>query len=222
MTEREAIVERRSIRKYKPIAIPAEKVEALEACVRECNEKAGLHFQLVLNEKEALTGFLSHYGGFKNAWNYIALVGKKEPDVSELCGYYGEKIVLLAQTLGLGTCWVGGTFKKKKTKYQCNEDEKLYLIITIGEPDETRGMHRSKTFLDVSKTKENYPSWYEEGVKAALLAPTAINQQKFTFTYHGENKVSCVADKGPFSIIDLGIVKYHFELGSQENIDWVK
>lgn len=53
--------------------------------------------------------------------------------------------------------------------------------------------------------------WFDAGVKAALLAPTAMNQQKFVFELkNGEVSVK-VAGKGFYTKLDLGIVKYHFE-----------
>ena len=43
------------------------------------------------------------YTSFSGVKNYIALIGKKSPNLEEACGYYGEKIVLRAQQLGLNT-----------------------------------------------------------------------------------------------------------------------
>ena len=60
----------------------------------------------------------------------------------------------------------------------------------------------------------------KKGVEAALLAPTAVNQQKFYLTLDG-NKVKAKAGLGPCAKMDLGIVKYHFELGAgKENFEW--
>ena len=58
-------------------------------------------------------------------------------------------------------------------------------------------------------------------VACALLAPTAINQQKFKFSLHDGNKVSVKAGLGFYSKVDLGIVKYHFEIGAGvKNFEW--
>ena len=61
------------------------------------------------------------------------------------------------------------------------------------------------------------PDWFQKGVKAALLAPTAMNQQKFQFILNG-SQVSAKAGYGFYTKLDLGIVKYHFELGSGRKI----
>ena len=70
---------------------------------------------------------------------------------------------------------------------------------------------------------QNPPAWFRAGVEAALLAPTAINQQKFRFELVGEREVRAVQTGGFCRGLDLGIVKYHFECGAgKENFTWVK
>ena len=64
------------------------------------------------------------------------------------------------------------------------------------------------------------PDWFKSGVEAELLAPTAMNQQKFLFSFDG-NRVSAKAGMGFYTKVDLGIVKYHFEVGAgTENFEW--
>lgn len=149
------------------------------------------------------------------------LIGRKGNDPEEKCGYYGEKIVLYAQTLGLNTCWVALTYSKVKSAFQIDPGEKLCLVIAIGY-GQTQGISRnSKPREKVMNTEASLPDWFLRGIDAALLAPTAMNQQKFTFTCK-ENQVSGKAGLGFYSKIDLGIVKYHFELGAgKENFRWV-
>ena len=65
------------------------------------------------------------------------------------------------------------------------------------------------------KADGDMPAWFKQGVKAALLAPTAMNQQKFRIILSSGN-VEIVSTGGFYSKVDLGIVKYHFELGSQQ------
>ena len=57
------------------------------------------------------------------------------------------------------------------------------------------------------------PDWFKKGMEAAALAPTAMNQQKFLIILEG-NKVNAKALTAFYSKLDLGIVKYHCELGS--------
>ena len=214
MTLMEAITERRSIRKFEDRPIAPEHKEALAGKIKEINEKSGLHIQFIADRPEAFQSFLAHYGGFRNAANYIALVGKDTDALDETCGYYGEKLVLYAQMLGLSTCWVGGTFNKQKAFYEADAGEKLCLIIAIGYAAEKKGPHRSKRPEQVMEAAGDVPDWFLDGVRTALLAPTAVNQQKFTFVLKEDGTVEVKAGKGPFSRVDLGIVKYHFEIGA--------
>ena len=212
MNVMEAMRARHSVRRYTGKPIEGETLETLEKLISECNRESGLHIQLVRNEPMAFGSAIARYGSFSTVKNYLAMVGKRGPKLGELCGYYGEKLVLAAQTLGLNTCWVGATFKKIPDVFRVERGEKLVIVIAIGYGETQGAAHKSKDAAAVSKA-ENAPEWFTKGVEAALLAPTAINQQKFLFTLHGE-KVSAKAGFGPFSKVDLGIAKYHFELGS--------
>lgn len=209
----EAIKERHSVRAYTDKKIEGEVLLALENKIAEINGESGLNVQLVLNEEKAFGGRMARYGKFSGVKNYIAMVGKKGADLSENVGYYGQKLVLFAQTLGLNTCWVALTYKKVKTAYKIEEGEKLALVIAIGY-GATQGVpHKSKSINAVSNAGEDSPQWFVNGVKAALLAPTATNQQKFFFTLK-DGEVTAKPGLGFYAKVDLGIVKYHFELGS--------
>lgn len=209
----EAIKERHSVRAYTDKKIEGEVLFALENKIAEINGESGLNVQLVLNEEKAFGGRMARYGKFSGVKNYIAMVGKKGADLSEKVGYYGQKLVLFAQTLGLNTCWVALTYKKVKTAYKIEEGEKLALVIAIGY-GATQGVpHKSKSINAVSNADENSPEWFVNGVRAALLAPTAMNQQKFFFTLK-DGEVTAKPGLGFYAKVDLGIVKYHFELGS--------
>lgn len=209
----EAIKERHSVRAYTDKKIEGEVLFALENKIAEINGESGLNVQLVLNEEKAFGGRMARYGKFTGVKNYIAMVGKKGADLSEKVGYYGQKLVLFAQTLGLNTCWVALTYKKVKTAYKIEEGEKLALVIAIGY-GATQGVpHKSKSINAVSNADENSPEWFVNGVRAALLAPTAMNQQKFFFTLK-DGEVTAKPGLGFYAKVDLGIVKYHFELGS--------
>lgn len=213
----EAMKERHSVRRYRNQPLSAEAVSAMRAEIDACNQESGLHIQLVMDEPKAFDGFMAHYGKFSGVRNYIALIGKKDSKLDEKCGYYGERLVLKAQQLGLNTCWVAMTYSKVKTAFSIDEGEKLCVVISIGY-GETQGIpHKSKTVSEVSKTDGKMPDWFKNGVEAALLAPTAMNQQKFMFMLEG-NKVAAKAGKGFYTKFDLGIVRYHFEIGAGKDV----
>lgn len=218
----EAMNARHSVRQYKNKPLDTEIISELQTEIDSYNKESGLHIQLVTNEPKAFDGFMAHYGKFSGVTNYIAMIGKKGPDLEEKCGYYGERLVLRAQQLGLNTCWVAMTYTKIKTAFSVKKGEKLCIVISIGY-GETQGMaHKSKSFEKVVKAEGQIPNWFKNGVRAALLAPTAMNQQKFQFILNG-NQVSAKAGIGFYTKIDLGIAKYHFEIGADKpNLEWNK
>ena len=228
MTIQEAIEARHSVRAYKDQPLSEEIVKVLEDEIVKLNRERQLHIQLICNEPKAFQGTMAKYGKFRNANNYLVMAGKKAEDLDERVGYNGEHLVLLAQTLGLNTCWVGLSYSKVPGTYVLEEGEKIACYIAIGY-GETQGVgHKIKTVGQVSNASDATPSWFRKGVEAALLAPTAVNQQKFSFEYVGvkDGRHQVSAKKG-FSMIgytkmDLGIAKYHFEIGAGKvNFDWV-
>lgn len=216
----EAMKARHSVRQYKNKPLDKEVISTLQAEIAACNEESGLHIQLVTDEPKAFDGFMAHYGKFSGVTNYIAMIGKNQ-GLHEKCGYYGERLVLLAQQLGLNTCWVAMSYSKIKTAFVLNQGEKLCVVIALGY-GETQGVpHKSKSINQVAKTDGEMPEWFKSGIEAAQLAPTAMNQQKFLFTQKG-NQVSAKAGIGFYTKLDLGIVKYHFEIGAgRENFEWI-
>ena len=220
MTLLEAMTNRHSVREYENRPIGKDVAAALQKCIDTCNEKSKLHIQLVLNEPKAFNSAMAKYGHFSGCKNYIALVGKKTEDLEERCGYFGEYLVLKAQTLGLNTCWVGLTYSKTRGVINVKPDEKLCMIIALGYGINQGVPHKSKPISEVIKTDGNVPTWFREGVRCALLAPTAMNQQKFKIELV-DKKVYMHAGKGPFSKVDLGIVRLHFEIGAgKANFEW--
>ena len=239
MTLLEAIEARHSVRAYKAQPLAEDEARRLEEEIAEVNQTGNLHIQLIRNEPKAFQGTLAKYGRFRNVTSYLVMAGKRADDLDERIGYYGEHLVLLAQTLGLNTCWVGLSYKKIPDTYVLEEGEVIKAYIAIGY-GETQGTgHKIKTVEQVSRSavrtlgstenaSEMIPSWFRKGVEAALLAPTAVNQQKFSFEYLGTNngRHQVRAKKG-FSVIgytqmDLGIAKYHFEVGAGTgNFDWL-
>ena len=118
-----------------------------------------------------------------------------------------EKNVLKCQELGLNTCWVAMTHGKSKAEIR--RGQKLLIIISLGY-GETQGVpHKSKSIAELGQADQK-TEWFEKGMEAVSLAPTAVNQQKFYFEL--KNGIVTAKNLGGFySRIDLGIVKYHFE-----------
>lgn len=197
--------ERHSVRQYLDKKIDGDVKTKLDTYVASINEKSGLSMQIFYNEPNCFNSMLAHYGKFSNVKNYIAIVGKKEEQ--EKAGYYGEKLVLKCQELGLNTCWVALTHGK--VNVQTKPQQKLLILIALGYGTNTGVAHKSKPIKELCK-EDAYPEWFMKGMEAVSLAPTAMNQQKFMFEIKN-GQVYAKALRGFYSKIDLGIVKYHFE-----------
>lgn len=220
MTIQEAISARHSVRAYKTDPIPQQIRTQLDDFAQKCSEEGNVHIFIRYDDPEGFDSRLAHYGHFRNVNNYIVLAGTKNSDFDLRCGYYGEKLVLYAQQLGLNTCWTALTFNKRRVKEILADGESLCMVIALGY-GETQGVpHKGKTIADVLDG-ENAPDWFAEGVRAALLAPTAVNQQKFRFFYRNGEVHLKSKGFGTYLQTDLGIVKYHFEAvtGKQVIID---
>lgn len=209
MTIHEAIVNRHSVRKFTERKIDSEIIAALLAKIEICNTESGLNIQIITGEPNAFRGFMTHYGRFKCVNNYIALVGKDEATLDELAGYYGERIVLRAQMLGLNTCWVSTSFRRNKCAAEIGKKDRLVCVIALGYGATQGTPHKSKPMESLYKTDVTMPEWFRKGMDAAILAPTGSNRQNFFFTF-SDGAVAVEAK----SAIDLGIVKYHFEVGA--------
>lgn len=216
----EAIKKRHSVRQYTARPLSENIISALRQEISACNSESGLHIQLVTNEPKAFDGFMARYGKFSGVSNYLAIVGKKDANLDEKCGYYGERIVLKAQQLGINTCWVAVTYSKVKSAYSVEKGEKLCSVIALGYGEIQGIPHKGKSPTEVSECDSNPPDWFKRGVEASLLAPTAMGQQKFKLILNG-NTVTAKPGSGLFTKIDLGIVKYHFEIAAgTENFTW--
>lgn len=216
----DAIRNRHSVRKYLDKKIEKEHIEILNSLINTINSENDLNIQLITEESKAFSTFLASYGSFKNVNNYFAIVSKRDRRSVIDSGYFGEKLVIKAQQLGLNTCWVGANYKEISGVIDIKEKEKLHLVIALGYGENQGKSRRSKSFEEVTSVTGEIPLWFRNGVELALLAPTALNQQRFKIRL--ENGIVDLTEKiGPYSRIDLGIVKYHFEVGAGiENFRW--
>jgi len=219
----DAIKARHSVRKYSEQPIETAKVDVLKDAVGRINAQTGLNIQLVLDEPKAFSSGMWKYGQFSGVKNYFVMAAPKSREAEEEIGYFGEELVLLAQTLGLNSCWVGLTYKKIPGTFTLREGDVVHCVIALGYGATPGTQHPQKAAENFYKCEGVPPQWFKDGLEAALLAPTAVNQQKFKFILHPGNVVEA---RTSFSMagyvnIDLGIVKYHFEIGAgKDNFSW--
>ena len=212
----ELMKQRHSVRQYEDKAIEPEKREVLDKLISDINKEKGLHIQIFYDEPKCFESKIAHYGNFVGVKNYICLVGRKSTRLDETLGYYGEKIVLKAQELGLNTCWVA--LSHGKSNANIGRGEKQVCIIALGYGKSNGFPHKNKSMKRLCNYKDALPDWFIKGMDAAMLAPTALNQQKFFIELQSDGTVWARAGSGFYTKIDLGIVKYHFEIGSQKRI----
>ena len=213
MNETDAIKQRHSVRQYKPDRIEDDKVALIKAKIHELNAEGNLHLQFIEDADKTYNKLFNKVAGLGSAPSVIACVGKDTPGLDQRVGYYGEKLVLYAQTLGLNTCWTG-TFNRKNITADISEGERLVISIAIGYGKDPGKAHKSKSIDQLTESKGQTPEWFNKGVEMALLAPTAINQQKFLIKLNPDESVEFIDKGGVLSQVDIGIVKCHFEIGS--------
>lgn len=216
MTELEALQQRHSVRAYQDKKIEADKVSQLNALIEECNKEGNLNLQLLEDAGGTFGRVMSKVMGLGSAPSVIACIGPDDSTLDERIGYYGQKIVLFAQSIGLNTCWAG-TFSEKKSPAKRSAGDRFPIVIAIGYGVNGGRTRKSKS-LDqvVAGGIEGKPEWFVKGAEAALLAPTAINQQRFEIVLKDGDAVEIVDKGGVLSKIDKGIVKYNFEVGSRQ------
>jgi hypothetical protein len=217
MSEIDAIKERHSVRNYEAKKIEADKVEKIRAKIEELNKEGNLHLQFMEDAGKTYNKLFNKVAGLGSAPSVIACVGIDDETLEQRVGYYGEKLVLFIQELGLNTCWAG-TFNQKNIGAEVGDGEKLVISIAVGYGKDKGKPHKSKSPEQVIEAKGDRPYWFNKGVDMALLAPTAINQQKFVIRLNEDESVDFVDKGGIFSQVDLGIVMCHFEIGAEKEV----
>ncbi len=218
MNFKEAMSARHTVRKYKDTPLSKEVVEQLNERVKINNEQLGINISLVTNNTEGLPGIVK-FMMTKNVKNYFILAGPDTESTDEKLGYASADLMLYAQTLGLNTWWIGGMYSRNNVKKhaQIAGQDKIIGIVVVGYGENQGKPHKSKAADQISSYEGDAPDWFKNGVEATLLAPTAINRQSFTITGNG-NQASMTYKEGAFSGADLGIGKYHFELGAGKDV----
>ncbi len=224
MDLKEAIQKRHSVRNYTDRPIETATAAIIRAEIEKINSGTGLHIQLVLDEPKAFSSGIWKYGQFSGVKNYLVMAARKGADWEEKIGYFGETLVLLAQTLGLNSCWVGLTYKKIPGTFTLREGDVVHCVIALGYGATQGVQHPMRPIGQFYACDGTPPEWFLRGVEAAMLAPTAVNQQKFKFFLHPDGRVEAkpLFSMAGYTRIDLGIVKCHFAIGAgKENFAWV-
>ena len=214
----DAMHERHSVRRFTNQPITGEVLAALQAEISAINAESGLDIRLVTDDPHTFSSVIAKVR-FSGTRNFIVLAGKDSPGLDEVAGYYGERVVLKAQQLGLNTCWAG-MISGKKYANKLPKDERIVIVIVVGYGVSQGEPHQGKPMDALCKVDGPMPDWFRAGMEAAMLAPTALNQQRFHFTLAGDT-VLAESSEGSLAELCLGIAKYHFELGAgKDNFQW--
>lgn len=233
---------RHSVRSFSEEPLPENVIKKLKAEIVMTNShEQGMRFQLVTNDPTPLEGFSHSYGVFENPRNYMAaVVDVATPDAYERAGYFAERFVMKAVELGVGTCFVSGTYDQKKVNAQVRAGEKILFIVLLGYPAGksrfvarlvSKISHRkSMTATDFFEPKEKveesermFPI-LRDGLEGMACAPSAMNRRPariFIGDADGKPALCAKVEKAvPEQLIDLGIAKYNFNYATDTLFEW--
>ncbi len=151
---------------------------------------------------------LGTYGFIQGAQNFIVGATKKSKYDLENFGYVMEELILFATDLGLGTCWVGGTFKRSRFAAQINsitDNEAIPAITPVGYAAKNRSkVDRLARWAARSKKRHPWENLFFEGdckypltreradrydipLEMIRIAPSASNRQPWRVIKDSEN-----------------------------------
>ena len=231
MTPWEAIETRISCRAYQEKFLPEDVLAQLEQKVADLNAESGLRFCLCTSrdpEKPAVKLAGAMFSG--KVYVVAVLIGGEDALSAEKVGYYGQELVLFATRLGLGTCWVAGTYDAKSLDVAPAAGEKIWDVIPMGyAPEKTprkqsmiraairRKSRKLESFVESETPFDALPEWVKKGALAVSLGPSAVNQQPANILWRdGRAYAKLWKDGHGLGHNDLGIAKKQFEVGAAE------
>lgn len=227
----DAIFDRISRRSYDGVPLTNEEQEKLQPHLDSASSASSLRFSVLIDGGRAFDSMRKTYGTFHGVRSLVVIVGDVADEQRwEKAGYFGERIILEATHLGLGTCWIGGTYDKNDPMFAVGEGEELLLVITIGQVRKQptlkekilRGLtHRkSKSLEEMCRGERPLSETEREAMRAVQHAPSAMNKQKVLFVVRESEICAGVPDDYIFDRVDLGIAKLHYEAVAGGYFEW--
>lgn len=242
----EAVRKRYSVRNYKEQEVEPDKRKAIEFFVDSLDNpfKKKVNFHYLDNREMKNQQKLGTYGVIKGAKQYIGTTIKLEPMGLEALGYELEAVILYLTHLGLGTCWLGGTFNRKGFAKAMNisRDDIFPIITPYGYAAKRK--HLKETLMRKMVRADHRKEWdnlfYKNDFQSPLtkkeardlefplemvrLGPSASNKQPWRILlkdgvcHFYEHKESGYSDRFPYDIqrVDIGIAAAHFDLSVKE------
>ncbi|MEG0774610.1 nitroreductase family protein [Clostridium sp.] len=242
----EAVKKRYSVRNYEEQEIEGDKRNAIEAFIKSLDNPLGsnVNFHYLDNKDIKNKEKLGTYGVIKGAKQYIGTTIKLEPMALEALGYEMEAVMLYLAHLGIGTCWLGGTFDREgfADAMKIKEGEVFPVITPYGYA--TANKHEKEIEMRKMIQADHRKDWSElfynndfqtlltkeeaNDVAFALemvrLAPSASNKQPWRIVlkdgvfHFYEYKEPGYSDFFPYDIqrVDMGIAAAHFDFSVKE------
>jgi len=246
MDIRQAILQRKSIRTYKDEPISQELKEKLKNYIADVSSPFEPRTRFVMLDTDDMSGQtkLGTYGVISGARTFICGITEDAIRYEENLGYAFEKIILYATSLGLGTCWLGGTFNRANfaKAAELKENELIPVVTPVGYPKEKRNLIDS--VLVKSAGSVNRKDWSElffdgdfgkplkretnpkiaEILDMVRIAPSASNKQPWRIVRSGQlyhfylSRTPGYRTLLSFDIqrLDIGIAMCHFEIMIKE------
>lgn len=250
MTTVDFLRSRHSIRRYTDRPLSEDVCRKLRASITMINtHEAGMHFELVCGDPSPFKGFRASYGMLHGVRNYIAVVVDTSfPDAIERAGFYSQKLVMEVVALGLGSCYVGGTFDAGRIKIMLRAGWKLLFIVAIGYAEERQQTwvsslamkmaHRNNRCADDFFVEAEGMSldeaksrlfWLDSGLKGLASAPSSLNRQPVRISPvwvsdgNGNKRLTVrvfLDNSNSDALVDLGIGKYNFGAAAVGEWNW--
>ncbi len=244
----ETISHRESTRTYngKPlIKIDAEQIQDfIHTGIHYLGETIDFRMISANENKSGKIRNLSAYGMIRGAKNYIAGVAGKNTSLVEY-GFAFEQIALYADSIGLGTCWLGGTFKRKSVArlLRIKKDEWIPVMMPVGYPAKRASAREQITRLAIkADSRKPFEEVFFDGknglalnettsgdlaevLEAVRLAPSASNKQPWRLVVNTVGDVEFYVERTPnygamlgydIQLVDIGIAMYHFLAAAKE------
>lgn len=238
----EIIRNRRSVRTFDGKEVSAEDMEKLSSFMAKIDNPYDIPIEFkVLNAKEQKLSCPVVSG----TDIYVGAKARRVPHIEEAFGYSFEMLVLYAQSLGIGTVWIGGTMDRAAFERAMNlsEDEMMPCVSPLGYTAKKMSIKENMMRKAIkANSRLSFETLFFDGTfdvplteeKAGSLAgvlemvrwaPSAVNKQPWRVVvdknaahfYLKRNKGFISDAAGDLQKIDLGIALCHFALAAKEN-----
>lgn len=224
----QAMKERRSVRSFNGKPLDTEQVAQLKKAIENSYTIFGGDISIRLKSFDIKGDFKpSTYGVIKGATDFFLMAIGEGEDSDLTAGFQFEQIVLKAWQLGLGTCWIAGTYKGSQfdEREKWPEGESLKIICPVGVAEKPRmmekmmrltiGSNNRKPFSDLFfeddfKRPLNQENKFGEALRMLRLAPSSTNSQPWRVLVKGDKVMFYYKPKYPITVIDMGIGICHF------------